>query len=140
MRSGVCYVLKNYSKIKISSIGASTVREIFTVSCALARFSVQRLSISAWDILPSKKNPKKPKNKKKAKGKLPRFAGKPRTPATLKSPATLKIQAACREFSLTRLHRRAAGAILFTEPMRKEVANAMNDAELDSLMGKGAPV
>lgn len=39
-----------------------------------------------------------------------------------------------------RLHRCAAGAILFTEPMRKEVANAMNDAELDSLMGKGAPV
>ncbi|MCI6445152.1 MAG: hypothetical protein MR806_02295, partial [Subdoligranulum sp.] len=39
-----------------------------------------------------------------------------------------------------RLHRCAAGAILFTEHMRKEVANAMNDAELDSLMGKGAPV
>ena len=39
-----------------------------------------------------------------------------------------------------RLHRCAAGAILFTEPMRKEVANAMNDAELDSLMGKGVPV
>ena len=39
-----------------------------------------------------------------------------------------------------RLHRCAAGAILFTEPMRKEVANAMNDAELDSLMGKGASV
>ena len=38
------------------------------------------------------------------------------------------------------LHRCAAGAILFTEPMRKEVANAMNDAELDSLMGKGGPV
>ena len=87
------------SKIKISSIGASTVREISTVSCALAQFSVQRLSISAWDILPSKKNPKKPKNKKNAKGKLPRSAGKPRTPATLKRPATLKIQAACREFS-----------------------------------------
>ena len=90
MRPGVCYVLKNYSKIKISSIGASTVREISTVSCALAQFSVQRLSISAWDILPSKKNPKKPKNKKNAKGKLPRSAGKPRTPATLKSPATLR--------------------------------------------------
>jgi hypothetical protein len=67
MRPGVCYVLKNYSKIKISSIGASTVREISTVSCALAQFSVQRLSISAWDILPSKKNPKKPKNKKNAR-------------------------------------------------------------------------
>ena len=99
MRPGVCYVLKNYSKIKISSIGASTVWEISTVSCALAQFSVQRLSISAWDILPSGKSPKKPKNKKNAKGKLPRSAGKPRTPATLKSPATLKIQAACREFS-----------------------------------------
>ena len=84
MRPGVCYVLKNYSKIKISSIGASTVQEISTVSCALAQFSVQRLSISAWDVLPSKKN------KKNAKGKLPRSAGKPRTPATRKSPATLR--------------------------------------------------
>lgn len=114
MRPGVCYVLKNYSKIKISSIGASTVREISTVSCALAQFSVQRLSNSAWDILPSKKNPKKP--------------GNPKNPSRL--PGIFAI----------RLHRCAAGAILFTEPMRKEVANAMNDAELDSLMGKGAPV
>ncbi len=32
MRPGVCYVLKNYSKIKISSIGASTTREISTAS------------------------------------------------------------------------------------------------------------
>lgn len=140
MRSGVCYVLKNYSKIKISSIGASTVREISTVSCALAQFSVQRLSISAWDILPSKKNPKKPKNKKNAKGKLPRSAGKPRTPATLKKPDNPKNPSRLPGIFAIRLHRCAAGAILFTEPMRKEVANAMNDAELDTLMGKGAPV
>lgn len=140
MRSGVCYVLKNYSKIKISSIGASTVREISTVSCALAQFSVQRLSISAWNILPSKKNPKKPKNKKNAKGKLPRSAGNPQNPSNPKKPGNPKNPSRLPGIFAIRLHRCAAGAILFTEPMRKEVANAMNDAELDSLMGKGAPV
>ena len=58
----------------------------------------------------------------------PKKPGNPKNPSRL--PGIFAI----------RLHRCAAGAILFTEPMRKEVANAMNDAELDSLMGRGASV
>ena len=56
MRSGVCYVLKNYSKIKISSIGATLV--------------YQRVGHSAL-----KKEPEKAKEQKECKGKTSSVCG-----------------------------------------------------------------
>ena len=120
MRSGVCYVLKNYSRqhrtipalrLKHRSGSCGTASALPKCSIRLQYYLRFWLGICRTSLAVSAL-------------RIMRYC--PKNPSRL--PGIFAI----------RLHRCAAGAILFTEPMRKEVANAMNDAELDSLMGKGA--